>query len=166
MTNSTKWNNNTYYDWDKARLLLRNGYRVTKDDLKTILKHHENLKTGLSLSYLNEMISYSNQDVISTIDSGRLFAAVNYAEILEQGLYQKRQQSLQQEMKLKRQIGTRICKRGQQRNTFIGYVERVVESKIQIRVSDSRSTKHSYIQSPGFKPSIIWDKPENWYVCE
>ena len=62
-------------------------------------------------------------------------------------------------------IGTKICK-DERRFTYIGYVERVEAEKIQIRVAHAQMKANPSYQPGGFSPSIIWDYPTNWYVCE
>jgi len=71
----------------------------------------------------------------------------------------------QAELQQKRTIGTRICKE-QNKIIFSGYVERVAENKLQIRVAHAHYARHPKLQPGGFKPEIIWDYPENWSICE
>lgn len=81
---------------------------------------------------------------------------------------------------LVKKIGARICQekteseiRPRYSNPFVyvyvGYVESIANDKVQIRISDA------YLKSPmtsqksrpdGFSPSIIWDSPMNWDLCE
>ena len=63
-----------------------------------------------------------------------------------------------------RNIGTKICKKG--RYIHVGFIERVATEKIQIRVANIHLPGRPDIQPGGFSPSIIWDYPQNWYVCE
>ena len=81
---------------------------------------------------------------------------------------------------LVKKIGTRICqekteseKRPGYSNPFVyvyvGYVESMTEDKVQIRISDAylKGSMPSQKSRPnGFSPSIIWDSPMNWDLCE
>ncbi len=80
---------------------------------------------------------------------------------------QARQNALQLErdMPMMKKIGTKICK-DERRYTHVGYVERVAEEKIQIRVANIHMKGRPNLQPGGFTPSIIWDYPQNWHVCE
>ncbi|KZY87536.1 hypothetical protein A3749_09485 [Oleiphilus sp. HI0078] len=61
-------------------------------------------------------------------------------------------------------IGTRIC-REQDKLSYIGYIERVESHNIQIRVADRFYTSSPRVRPGSFKEHIIWDTPQNWYVC-
>ncbi len=66
---------------------------------------------------------------------------------------------------LVRKIGAHIC-RQQGAFVYAGYVERVVDEKVQIRVAQAYTKQNRYISPAGFEPSIIWDVPSNWDLCE
>ncbi|WP_303285327.1 hypothetical protein [Marinobacter sp. SS8-8] len=67
-----------------------------------------------------------------------------------------------------REIGARICRveEGRSGVVYVGYVERIAESKVQIRVANSYFKDATYSRPAGFEPSIIWDYPANWQRCE
>lgn len=69
------------------------------------------------------------------------------------------------ELPLIKRVGARIC---QDRNEFIfvGFVERIAEEKIQIRVARAQLASSPGFGPGGFSPHIIWDYPYNWYLCE
>jgi len=67
----------------------------------------------------------------------------------------------------KRKIGARICRiEGSIR--YVGFTEGVSpdNGKIQIRVSDARYVGSERSSPSGFQPSIIWDGPDQWDLCE
>lgn len=66
---------------------------------------------------------------------------------------------------LVRKLGTKICKQ-QGQFLYVGYVESFTDEKLQIRVADALiAANHNYRDS-GFTPSIVWDSPMNWDLCE
>jgi len=75
---------------------------------------------------------------------------------------------LKQQMPLVRKIGSRICQIRTHRMRdvkYIGYVEQVTNDKIQIRISRAHFVSIPNMRPGGFEPSIIWDSPWNWVVC-
>lgn len=91
-----------------------------------------------------------------------------------------------QNLSLVNKIGARICQdrsaKASSRYTlnyvYVGYVEALAEDKVQIRVADAiakasvpnpyaggiTSTKST--RPDDFSPSVIWDSPLNWDLCE
>ena len=61
-------------------------------------------------------------------------------------------------------IGTKICS-VQGRLTNVGYVEKIVNGKIKITLSEAFLTRAPNISPSGFVPKVIWDQPENWFIC-
>lgn len=66
---------------------------------------------------------------------------------------------------LVRKIGSRICK-GQDGVMYLGYVESLADEKVQIRISEAHLINNRNVSPGGFSPSIIWDSPMNWDLCE
>lgn len=66
---------------------------------------------------------------------------------------------------LVRKIGAHICKE-QGAIVYAGYVEKIAEDKVQIRVSTAVMKQNRFVSPAGFQPSIIWDDPTNWDLCE
>lgn len=66
---------------------------------------------------------------------------------------------------LLQEIGTQICKdeRGIQ---YVGFIEHIESEKLQIRISSSSFIGAPNSRPSGFQPSMVWDFPSNWYVCE
>lgn len=66
-------------------------------------------------------------------------------------------------------IGTKICKDDIKNlaytTTYIGYIERVEAKNIQIRITDAIVNNNPRMHPGGFRSSVIWDSPLNWYVC-
>lgn len=70
---------------------------------------------------------------------------------------------------LVRKIGARICNtRGTAREqiVYVGYVERLADEKVQIRISEAYFKGAPILSPSGFEPKIIWDFPTNWDLCE
>lgn len=70
-----------------------------------------------------------------------------------------------------KKIGAKICRQvsnGYDGFTEIGYVENISDQKLQIRVSHIVLTSRpsAGVTPRGWHPSIIWDYPNNWRLCE
>lgn len=76
------------------------------------------------------------------------------------------QQTRQANLTKVRRIGTKICQERAGNLINVGYVEGITAEKIQIRISDVYSMDMHSIRPANFQPSIIWDSPMNWDLCE
>ncbi|MNK67312.1 hypothetical protein D3C87_866450 [compost metagenome] len=65
-----------------------------------------------------------------------------------------------------RKVGAKVCQKLGRGMIYVGYVEKIVGEKVQIRISDAHLNGDPTIRPGGFKPSIIWDSPMNWDLCE
>jgi len=91
------------------------------------------------------------------------------AETIRNQIRIENERTKERDAVLMKNIGTRICQNDRSSRidlTYIGFVERVEDSKIQIRIVQAQIGKMPGMQPGGFQPSIIWDYPDNWYVCE
>ena len=84
------------------------------------------------------------------------------AQDAKQALLDKRRDNLP----LVRKIGARICQNIRGGFIQVGYVEGLAEEKVQIRISEAHMINNPNIRPGGFVPSIIWDRPLNWDLCE
>ncbi len=64
-----------------------------------------------------------------------------------------------------RKVGTKICQLHGQ-ILYIGFVESITDEKIQIREVDAVLNEHRNAHLGSFTPTIIWDSPLNWDLCE
>ncbi len=64
-----------------------------------------------------------------------------------------------------RKIGARICQE-RQGVDYIGFVESLASEKVQIRISNAFFKSNPNIIPGGFVPSIVWDSPLHWDLCE
>ena len=72
-----------------------------------------------------------------------------------------------------RKIGAQICQRGIVRVGYepikvvsVGYVEGITDDKVQIRISRAYFERNPTVSPGGFSPSIIWDDPMRWDLCQ
>jgi hypothetical protein len=65
-----------------------------------------------------------------------------------------------------RKIGTNICQEQKGGIVYSGFVEALAEEKVQIRISSAYHKGIIKVKQEGFTPSIIWDSPLNWDLCE
>ncbi|MFE8069422.1 hypothetical protein QQM79_00015 [Marinobacteraceae bacterium S3BR75-40.1] len=84
-------------------------------------------------------------------------------------LERKRKKQLEQaQLVLASKRGTRICKDFDGGSQFyVGYIEDRTDEKVKINVTQAvlrNSTR--FITNSGFQPTIVWEYPVNWYVCE
>ena len=71
-----------------------------------------------------------------------------------------------QDLPRMRKIGARICRQRGTGIVYVGYVEAITDDKVQIRVADAFPAGHPGVRVGGFSPSIIWDSPMEWDLCE
>lgn len=76
-------------------------------------------------------------------------------------LIERRRQNLPQVMKQ----GAQVC-RLQGQLLYVGFVEAFTDQKIQIRVADAVVNENRNVHLTDFIPSIVWDSPLNWDLCE
>ena len=65
-----------------------------------------------------------------------------------------------------RKIGARVCQNQSNGFVYVGYVEAVTDDKVQIRIADAQLAGSSGVRPGGFSPSIVWDSPMRWDLCE
>lgn len=112
-----------------------------------------------SLGYLhpienNEFVS--DQDFLNIQLAAQKKSASKAKAVIEQR---------QRDQALIRKIGARVCQDRGNGITNVGYVEKVTEEKVQIRIADAHYNGDSNIHPSGFSPSIIWDSPMQWDLC-
>jgi hypothetical protein len=91
------------------------------------------------------------------------FAAEQEEKAAAQAVIIERRRS---NLPLVRKVGTRICQDQGNGVMYVGYVEGLAEEKVQIRISDAFFMKMPNAHPGGFSPSVIWDSPLNWDLCE
>lgn len=103
----------------------------------------------------------------------KTIAEIEVGKRVEQDRVRKRHYAAREKEKqdavLKKQMGTRVCKDVFSRTsnlTYVGYIEKVTDLKIQIRISDALIRGRQILRPDGFQSSVVWDYPLNWYVCE
>jgi hypothetical protein len=92
----------------------------------------------------------------------------SYAARAQEAKWRAWKELQQREAPLRRQIGTRICQDDDRLGAvYTGYIEsRSPDAdRVQIRVNSFTSRRDSRISVGGFMPTIIWDDPDKWYVC-
>ena len=124
-------------------------------------------------------------------DSGKVYAAGNrnpvapdasrMYQLNEQGMRTneqiQREEAMAREMYLQNEreqrelrgrevksVGDQICRKASWW-IDIGFVERVENGKLQIRIVRAQSPNNPSMVPGGFRETIIWDVPENWYRC-
>lgn len=63
-----------------------------------------------------------------------------------------------------RKVGAAVCQ-DQGRFQLVGFVERIAEDKVQIRIVDAHIEGIPSLKAGGFQSTIIWDNPGNWRLC-
>lgn len=71
-----------------------------------------------------------------------------------------------QNLPLIRKIGARICQSRGDGFVYVGYVEGLADEKVQIRVAEAHVSWNPNMHPGNFSPSIIWDSPMQWNLCE
>ncbi|MDO8990073.1 MAG: hypothetical protein Q7U91_10620 [Sideroxyarcus sp.] len=86
---------------------------------------------------------------------------VNQAQAARAAQLERRRQNLP----LIRKVGARICQL-QGQILYIGFVESLADEKLQIRVADAVVNENHNVHLGDFAPSVVWDSPLNWDLCE
>ncbi len=87
--------------------------------------------------------------------------AINQAQAARTAQIERRRQNFP----LIRKVGTRICQ-PQGQILYIGFVESFTDEKLRIRVADAVVNENHNAHLGDFTPSVIWDSPLNWDLCE
>jgi hypothetical protein len=87
--------------------------------------------------------------------------AIKQAQAARTALLERRQQQLP----MVRKVGARICQL-QGQILYIGFVESFTDEKLRIRVADAVVNENHNAHLGDFTPSVIWDSPLNWDLCE
>ena len=105
--------------------------------------------------------------------AGKDFIPRSEKEAIDQEVRNRQEREAQQAKQnrianapLVRKIGARICQPGRNGLVYVGYVERIADEKVQIRVVEAIFPKQLGARLADFQSSIIWDHPENWDLCE
>lgn len=64
-----------------------------------------------------------------------------------------------------RKVGAKICQERTPGVIYIGYVETVAEEKVQIRIADAEFKGSPGTKPAGFAPTIVWESPMEWSLC-
>lgn len=104
---------------------------------------------GRKFVLLDEYASVKQQQLKNAVDDGL-------------AIVEKRKLNLH----LARKIGARICQERGQGIIYIGYVEAIADEKVKIRIADAQFKGSPNAHPGGFSPSIVWDSPMRWDLCE
>lgn len=138
----------------KAGLL----YRLMPNRTVVVLDRNDEYNRKLDeLTPIGSGNEYANrQETSAYLQSVAIQAQQQRAALLE-----RRRQNLP----LVKRAGAKICK-AQGEFLYIGFVESFTDEKVQIRVADSVINANHNYRNGNFTPSIIWDSPLNWDLCE
>lgn len=142
---------------------LRYVVHVDRDQIDVSDRNNEAEKVLRTLFKLNgEFVTREVRDAYYSEIQKKEAAAKAIAQAI---VTERRKQNLP----LVRKIGARICQEQvQERVGYIyrGYVESLAADKVQIRIAESFLKSLPSMQQRGFTPSVIWDSPMNWDICE
>lgn len=153
-------------------LLLEYGYEPTAYSIKEVQTHLG--QSPLRQRLYKEMMQAADSEVLATLERQNLESEREAeAKKLE---VEKARKDLDEVMaayhkkKIEgvREIGAKICKveEGRDALVHVGFVERLAENKIQIRVVDAYYRERTWARPVGFESLIIWDYPISWQRCE
>lgn len=139
--------------------VFRNGYTIDVYDRFDTKKKIDTLNRS---SKTDTFIPQA-EALVDNAEAGKKFQADR--EAAQAKLIEDRKSKLP----LVRKIGARVCKPADYKtgfNTVVGFVEALADEKVQIRITDSYYRDNPNHKTPGFAPSITWDDPLNWNLCE
>jgi hypothetical protein len=64
-----------------------------------------------------------------------------------------------------RKLGAQVCQENERGTVYVGYVEKIAEEKVQIRIVDAHFKGSPGTHVGGFSSSVIWDSPMQWDLC-
>lgn len=183
---------NIFYAWDSMNLLLQHDYHPSGETLfrwyrEAFLNDRFN-EPEIEETYLAlrgqakpedievfEQLILENEQRSREIQAARArqnadaTLAVERAQARTEALRAQALATEMQNTQHMRYVGARICQdipAGMDNIVRIGYVEQLAERKAQIRVSDAYMRSSPSHSPGGFRPGIIWDNLNNWYLCE
>lgn len=132
-------------------------YRLMPDRTVLVLDRNDRFQRKLDeLTQIGE-IDYGTRSQVRNIAQ----ETARQLEAAQAALIEHRRQNLPQI----RKQGAQIC-RVQNEYLYIGFVEAFNDEKIQIRVAEARINENRNLILTNFTPSVIWDSPLNWDLCE
>jgi len=168
----TRWGD-IRYDRGVYRLNVAAGltYQISKD--------RQSIKVSNSTGAIIDELFLSQNDK-KTFVSRDEYQRARQAQRDQLNLHMERQAALakaERQSKLSRlpqirKIGAEICQTVMTRGyvaenvVYVGYVERITDDKVQIRISRAHLESRPNVIPGGFSPSIIWDDPMNWDLCK
>lgn len=153
---------NNHCSYIAYRFRAQAGYLYRLMPNRTILvldRNDQNQRKVDELTPVNQngVVEYLNRED----RLGYAREVVKEAQAARAELIAKRKQNLP----FVKRLGTRIC---QVRGEFlhVGFVEGITEDKIQIRVVEALINSNRSMRLSNFTPTIIWDSPLEWDLCE
>jgi hypothetical protein len=132
-------------------------YRLMPNNSILVLDRNDRFQRKLDELTPIGGIDYGTRNQVRTIAQ----EAARQREAAQAALIERRRQNLPQVMKQ----GAQVC-RLQGQLLYVGFVEAFTDQKIQIRVADAVVNENRNVHLTDFTPSIVWDSPLNWDMCE
>src|SRR5471032_1039154 len=64
-----------------------------------------------------------------------------------------------------RKVGARVCQEGDRDIIYTGYVEKVADDKLQIRIAEVHFKGSLSLHPSGFTATTVWESPMQWDLC-
>lgn len=71
----------------------------------------------------------------------------------------------QRDLPMIRKVGAHVCQEAGRDIIYSGYVEKLTEDNVQIRIAEAHFKGNSSLRPGGFVPTTIWASPMQWDLC-
>lgn len=130
---------------------------VLRGPAQTIVMLDRFKKSPLGELYPTTQHAYVSQQEWSAMRNGELTAAA------DAGLRVSEQR--QRDLPMIRTVGAHVCQEAGRGIIYSGYVERLTDDKVQIRIAEAYFKGNPSLRPGGFIPTTIWASPMQWDLC-
>lgn len=136
--------------------------RNADDDNHFMGAQSGNSATPLFLDNSNTFIDAEAYKIVQQENDQRRQEQIAAAKLIQE----EKEATKRRNLPYIRKVGARICQDDSMGHSFIGFVENITDEKVQIRISHAVWNGNVNANVSGFTPSIVWDNPMNWTLCE
>jgi len=130
---------------------------VLRGPMQTIVMLDRFKKSPLGELYPVSQHEFVSDKALKTMQRNELTTASNAGlQIVEQR---------QRDQSMIRKVGTQVCKEVGRNIIYTGYVEKVADDKLQIRIAEAHLKGNPSLRPGGFTATTVWDSPMQWDLC-
>jgi len=130
---------------------------VLRGPAQTIVMLDRFKKSRLGELYPIAQHEFVSDLVLKTMRRNELMAAANA------GLQVSEQR--QRDQVMIRKVGARVCKEGGGDIVYTGYVEKITDDNLQVRIAEAHFRGNPSLHPGGFTATIVWESSMQWGLC-